>query len=141
MNDWKKINGFVNYHWLLLLIYSFEGIEDSIIRDAFYAEREEYIWESSLALLAIYSGDLHDLNIKRKNDKPPQVVIHIDCEDKLLELAKESEIISKQLDNTMQILAQEEIQYNPSYIEKLIGLGENGALIAGVLCYCFNLSH
>lgn len=127
-----------NYHWLLLLIYSFEGIEDSIIRDAFM-QREEYIWESSLALLAIYSGDLHDLNIKRKNDKPQEVVTHIDCEDKLLELAKESEIISKQLDNTMQILVQEKYNISTAYIEKLIGLGENGALIAGVLCYCYGL--
>lgn len=102
-------------------------------------QREEYIWESSLALLAIYSGDLHDLNIKRKNDKPQEVVTHIDCEDKLLELAKESEIISKQLDNTMQILVQEKYNISTAYIEKLIGLGENGALIAGVLCYCYGL--
>lgn len=102
-------------------------------------QREEYMWESSLALLAIYSGNLQELNIKKKNDKTLEVVTQNDCQEELLEFAKESEIISKQLDNTMQIFIQEKNNICMEYIEKLIGLGENGALIAGVLCFCYGL--
>lgn len=127
-----------NYHWLLLLIYTFEGIEDDIIKDAFI-QKEEYLWESSLALLAIYSGNLYELNIKKQNNKNYEDVAQIDCQNELVELAKESEIISKQLDSTMQIFIQEECSVSTEYIDTLIGLGENGALVAGVLCFCYGL--
>lgn len=134
----EKTRWISNYHWLLLLIYTFEGIEDTMIKDAFM-QREEYMWEPSLALLAIYSGSLQELNLKKKNDKTLEVATQIDCQDELLELAKESEIISKQLDNIMQIFVQEKCNICAEYIEKLIRLGENGALIAGVLCYCYGM--
>ena len=54
-----------NYHWLLLLRYTFEGIEDATIKEDFYTKRRVY-GEAGLALLAIYSGDLQELNIKKE---------------------------------------------------------------------------
>lgn len=134
----EKMRWISNYHWLLVLMYTFEGVEDTMIKDAFM-QREEYMWESSLALLAIYSGNLYELNIKKKNDKPQEVVTANDCQDELLELAKESETISKKLDDTMKFFIEENCDISTEYVEKLIGLGENGALIAGVLCFCYGL--
>lgn len=134
----EKTRWISNYHWLLLLMYTFEGIEDAMIKDAFM-QTDEYMGESSLALLAIYSGNLQELNIKKKKDKILEVVTQNDCQEQLLELAKESEKISKLLDNTIQVFVQEECNICAEYIEKLIGLGETGALIAGVLCFCYGL--
>ena len=128
-----------NYHWLLLLRYTFEGIEDATIKDAFI-RKEEYIGEASLALLAIYSGDLQELNIKKKKGKTVETVTLHDCQNQLLELAKESERISKQLDEAMQTFVQENSSINKEYIDQLIGLGENGALVAGALCFCYGES-
>lgn len=125
-----------NYHWLLLLRYTFEGIEDATIKDAFI-RKEEYMGEASLSLLAIYSGDLQELNIKKKKGKTLGAVTQNDCQNQLLELAKESERISKQLDEAMQTFVQENGNINKEYIDQLIELGENGALIAGALCFCY----
>lgn len=125
-----------NYHWLLLLRYTFEGIEDATIKEAFI-RKEEYMGEAGLALLAIYSGDLQELNIKKKKGKTLGAVTQNDCQNQLLELAKESERISKQLDEAMQTFVQENGNINKEYIDQLIELGENGALIAGALCFCY----
>lgn len=125
-----------NYHWLLLLRYTFEGIEDATIKDAFI-RKEEYMEEAGLALLAIYSGNLQELNIKKKKGKMVETVTQHDCQNQLLEFAKESERISKQLDETMETFVQENGSINKEYIDRLIGLGENGALIAGTLCFCY----
>lgn len=134
----EKTRWISNYHWLLLLMYTFEGIEDTMIKDAFM-QKDEYMGEASLALLAIYSGNLQELNIRKKNDKTLEVVTQNDCQEQLLEFAKESEIISKQLDIIMQVFVQEKCNICAEYIEKLVGLGETGALIAGVLCFCYGL--
>lgn len=128
-----------NYHWLLLLRYTFEGIEDATIKEAFI-RKGEYIGEASLALLAIYSGDLQELNIKKKKGKTVETVTLHDCQNHLLELAKESERIPKQLDKTMQDFVQENSSINKEYIDQLIELGENGALVAGALCFCYGES-
>lgn len=128
-----------NYHWLLLLRYTFEGIEDATIKEAFI-RKEEYMGEAGLALLAIYSGDLQELNIKKKKGKTVETVTLHDCQNHLLELAKESERISKQLDKTMQDFVQENSSINKEYIDQLIELGENGALVAGALCFCYGES-
>ena len=93
--------------------------------------------EAGLALLAIYSGDLQELNIKKKKGKTLGAVTQNDCQNQLLELAKESERISKQLDEAMQTFVQENGNINKEYIDQLIELGENGALIAGALCFCY----
>lgn len=93
--------------------------------------------ETGLTLLAIYSGDLQELNIKKKKGKTLGAVTQNDCQNQLLELAKESERISKQLDEAMQTFVQENGNINKEYIDQLIELGENGALIAGALCFCY----
>ena len=131
----EKERWITNYHWLLLLRYTFEGIEDATIKDAFI-RKEEYMGEAGLALLAIYSGNLQELNIK-KEGKMVEMVTQHDCQNQLLEFAKESERISKQLDETMETFVQENGSINKEYIDRLIGLGENGALIAGTLCFCY----
>ena len=127
------------YHWLLLIIASFEGLDDSVIKSAF-VQRQEYLSEASLALLSMYAGNLEELNIKQKTTKIPEVSEDTDYEKKLLDLSKESEVISKQLDRTMQLFVQEKSVLESEYVAKLVDLGENGALIAGALCFCYGVS-
>lgn len=126
------------YHWLLLIIATFEGLDDSVIKTAF-SHRQDYMSESSLALLSMYTGNLDELNIKQKTARILEVSKDTDCEKMILNLSKESEVISKQLDDTMQLFIQEKLTLDLEYIEKLVGLGETGALVAGTLCFCYGM--
>ena len=127
------------YHWLLLIIATFDKLDDSVIKNAF-AQRHEYMSESSLALLSMYTGNIDELNIKQKTTKILEVTEETDCEKMLLDFSKESEVISKQLDSTMQFFIQEKTALDSEYVKKLVELGENGALVAGTLCFCYGVS-
>jgi predicted phosphodiesterase len=127
-----------NYHWLLVIEYSFGEISDTLIRNAFM-QKEEYLGESSLALASIYSGDLSELNIKRKVKNVSNDKDNIGNEEKLLQCAKESEVISKDIWRIIQIYVSSIDSCEHDYIENLISKGKNGTLIAGVLSYCYGM--
>ena len=126
------------YHWLLLIIATFEGLDDSVIKTAFL-HQQDYMSESSLALLSMYTGNLDELNIKQKTTKSIEVSEDTNCEKKLLDFSRESELISKQLDVIMQLFIQEKTALDSEYVTKLVELGENGALVAGTLCFCYGV--